>query len=271
MALRESALVVVGHGSTVNPDSSIPTRTHAACIRKRNIFREVACCFWKEEPSMREVYHMLDSKEIFVVPNFISEGYFTNTVIPRELELEGISTRRGGRCIRYCPPVGSHLKMTDLLLRQASEIAAGVPREQTSLIIVGHGTKLDSNSAAAVKKQVSRISATGFYPQVISAYMEEPPLVSEWDRLSRHPYVIVIPFFISDGLHSYQDIPVLLGISSETGTVTSQAEVLRKNPYTLRGRKLFYGSSVGTESLFADIIIDQAVQIGSLLERDMQF
>ncbi|QQY07625.1 MAG: cobalamin biosynthesis protein CbiX [Candidatus Xiphinematobacter sp.] len=271
MVLRDSALIVVGHGSTVNPDSSTPTRIHTARIRKCNIFREVVCCFWKEEPSMREVYHMLDSKEIFVVPNFISEGYFTKTVIPRELELDGVLTRRGGLCIRYCPPAGSHPKMTDLLLRQASKIAAGVPRAQTSLIIVGHGTRLDNNSAVAVRKQVSCISAAGFYPQVIPAYMEEPPLVSEWDELSKYPFVVVIPFFVSDGLHSYQDIPALLGITSKTATKAGQAEVFWSNPHTLRGRKLFYGSSIGTEPLFADVIVDQAVQWNPSWWQDVQF
>lgn len=259
MILHNSALIIVGHGSTVNSDSSLPTQIHAAYIRKQKIFREVVCCFWKEEPSMREVYYMLESKEIFVVPNFISEGYFTQTVIPREMELEGTLTRKGGRLIKYCLPVGSHLKMTELLLRRASETAIGVPKQHTSLIIVGHGTKLNDNSAEAVRKQVAHISATGFYPQVVSAYMEESPLVSEWDQISDHPYVVVIPFFISDGLHSYQDIPVLLGISSAADITTiGQSKIFQKKPYTLRGRKLFYGSSIGTEPLFADIIVDQA-------------
>ena len=42
-----------------------------------------------DDPEIREVY---------VVPNFISEGYFTQTVIPRELELKGsLTTRAAGR------------------------------------------------------------------------------------------------------------------------------------------------------------------------------
>lgn len=259
MMLHNSALVIVGHGSTLNPASSVPTQIHAEYIRKRNIFREVVCCFWKEEPSMREVYCMLESEEIFVVPNFISEGYFTQTVIPRELELDGAFTRRGRRLIKYCLPVGSHSKLTALLLRRAEETAVGIPKDCTSLIIVGHGTKLNDNSAEAVKKQVAHISATGVYPQVISAYMEEPPLVSEWDQLSAHPYVVIIPFFISDGLHSYQDIPILLGITSvDSVATTGRTEIFRRNPYMLRGKQLFYGSAVGTEPLFADIIVDQA-------------
>lgn len=255
MITSDAALIIVGHGSTINSDSSSPTHTHAMVIRKRGIFREVVCCFWKEEPSLREVYNMLESKDIYVVPNFISEGYFTQIVIPRELELEGALTRRGERIIRYCSPVGSHPKMTELLLRRAAEVAPGVPKDQTSLIIVGHGTDLNDNSAKAVKGQVARIRGT--YPEVISAYMEDVPRVSEWDRLTSQPNVVVVPFFISDGLHSYQDIPVLLGITSEPETAASQAEVFRHNPYDLRGRKLFYASAIGTEPLFAEIILDQ--------------
>ena len=50
-----AAIVIIGHGSTLNPDSSTPTFQHADEIRSRGLFAEVACCFWKEEPSMREV------------------------------------------------------------------------------------------------------------------------------------------------------------------------------------------------------------------------
>ncbi len=40
--------------------------------------------------------------------------------------------------------------------------------------------------------------------------MEEPPLVAEWgDRLTETEHVVVVPFFIADGLHSFEDIPVL--------------------------------------------------------------
>jgi sirohydrochlorin ferrochelatase len=48
--------------------------------------------FWKEEPSLRDVLFLFDPesiREVYVVPNFISEGYFTQTVVPRELELNG--------------------------------------------------------------------------------------------------------------------------------------------------------------------------------------
>ena len=34
-------------------------------------------------------------------------------------------------------------------------------------------------------------------------------------------------------------------------------EIFRHNPYYLRGRSLYYASAIGTEPLFADVILDQ--------------
>jgi len=253
-----SALVIAGHGSTVNPDSSAPTLEHARAIRMRGIFAEVVCCFWKEEPGYREVLRMVDSEEVFVVPNFISEGYFTQTVVPREMGLDGPVTQIGGRTVRYCEPVGNHPAMTELLLARAGEVAAGVPTRETALLIVGHGTGLNENSAVAAKEQVRRISELGKYGEVIAAYMEEPPLIAEWDKISSMPNVVVVPFFISDGLHSYQDIPVLLGIEEEGELPASQRSESRRVRHGLRGRQLFYSMAIGTDPGFADVIIDQA-------------
>lgn len=256
----DSALVLVGHGSTLNPDSSAPIHEHADAIRSRGIFDEVTCCFWKEEPSMREVLRTLESHTVYIVPDFISEGYFTRTVIPRELGLTGEVTRIGDAVVNYCEPVGSHPRMTDVLLQRARETAAGVPTSETSLVIVGHGTALNDNSAIAVKDQVRRIGEMNIYAEVLAAYMEEPPLVAEWDKLTTKANVVVVPFFISDGLHSYQDIPVLLGIEEEGAPAASQRDVFRRNPYSLRGRRLYYASAIGTEPMMADVILDQVAK-----------
>jgi len=256
--LSGSALIIVGHGSTLNPDSSTPTHTHARAIRERGIFRDVHCCFWKEQPSLREVLMMTECEDVYVVPNFISEGYFTQTVIPRELGLEGQETLRHGQRIRYCDPVGSHPRMTDVLLHRAREVAPGVPPAETSLFIVGHGTGLNDNSARAAKDQVRQIAALNVYGEVLAAYMEEPPLIADWDQLSRQSNVVVVPFFIADGLHSYEDIPVLLGIEKEGGVAASQAEVFRRNPYAIRERQLYYASAIGTDSMIAGVIVEQA-------------
>ncbi len=252
-----TALVIVGHGSTTNPDSSEPSHLLADSIRSKDLFDEVLCCFWKEEPSMRDVLHSVSSKDVYIVPNFISEGYFTQTVIPREFALEGPLTRRDGKTIRYCEPVGNHESMTEVLLKRARETATGVPTKETSLLIVGHGTNLNDNSAQAAKKQVSLLAALNLYAEVLPAYMEEAPLVSDWAVMTSRENVVVIPFFISDGLHSYQDIPVLLGIREEVGPAASQSDVFKSNPHRLRDKNLYYGSAIGTDPMMERVILDQ--------------
>ena len=149
--------------------------------------------------------------------------------------------------------------MTELLLHRAAEIAPGVPPRETSLFIVGHGTDLNDNSAVAAKREVERIAARGLYAEVLNAYMEEEPLISKWDEYATQPNVVVVPFFIADGLHSYEDIPVLLGIATNRRGAASatQQEIFRRNPYRLRGRTLYYASAIGTEPLFADVILEQ--------------
>ena len=268
----DAALLIVAHGSTVNPDSSAPTLEHAAEIRRRKVFADVGCAFWKEEPSLRDALFLFDPesiREVYVVPNFISEGYFTQTVVPRELELSGrITKRSNGQIWRYCEPVGNHSLMTELLLKRARDVAPDVDPAETSLLIVAHGTDLNENSAVAAKREAEKIRALGKYAAVLNLYMEEAPLVSDWRTLTNTLNVVVVPFFISDGLHSYEDIPRLLGIvvaedddRNQPGSpppATAHGDIFRHNPYKMDDRDLFYAPSIGTDPGVIDIIIEQA-------------
>ena len=218
---------------------------------------------------MREVLYMVDRDDIYVVPNFISEGYFTKRVIPREMRLSGPVTVFGGRTVKYCDPVGSHPRMTEVLIHRAQQTAPAVPPGETSLLIIGHGTSLNENSAVAVKKQVRRIAERSAYAEVVAAFMEEMPMVTDWRTMTTMPNVVAVPFFISDGLHSYQDIPVLLGIESGQGEAASRRELFRRNPFFIDGRTLFYASAIGTEPLFADVILDQVETFDNRHSRDL--
>jgi sirohydrochlorin cobaltochelatase len=142
--------------------------------------------------------------------------------------------------------------MTGHLLERAREIAPSVPEAEASLLIVAHGTSLNDNSAVAAKQQAQKIRALGRYADVLNVYMEEPPLVSDWMNLTKTANVVVVPFFISDGLHSYEDIPALLGIEEPT----SRSGTGRT--HQLHGRSLFYSTAIGTDPKFADVIIEQA-------------
>jgi sirohydrochlorin cobaltochelatase len=128
-------------------------------------------------------------------------------------------------------------------------------------VIAAHGTDLNENSAVAAKREAEKIRGLNRYAAVLNLYMEQAPLISDWQKLTDSENVVVVPFFISDGLHSYEDIPVMLGIAKERSTtslaVAARSEVFRKNPYKIDNRSIYYASAIGTEPRLADIIIKQ--------------
>jgi sirohydrochlorin cobaltochelatase len=256
--LHEAALLLVGHGSTLNADSSAPTYQHAEEIRRRNIFGEVHVGFWKEEPNLRQALRQTRCAQVYVVPNFISSGYFTEQVIPRELTLTGPVTRIGPQRIAYCEPVGLHPAMTETLLRKAREVVQlsgatiGEPERTACLFICGHGTSLNDNSTKIIHERAAEIRARGLFADCQGVLMEQAPFVKDWRTLTSCPDVIVVPFFISDGLHSYEDIPVLLGLTHNVH------EAAFANPHIEAGRRLWYATAIGTAPFLANVIVAQA-------------
>src|SRR5271170_237180 len=259
MPFRDAALLLLGHGSTLNADSSAPTYQHAEEIRRRGVFAEVHVAFWKEEPNFRQALRQTEASPVYVVPNFISSGYFTEQIIPRELGLTGPTTRIEGKEVHYCLPVGlSGEAMTEVLLKRAREVveASGecCDPANTCLFICGHGTSLNDNSTRIIQEQAAVIRARGLYAACQGVLMEQRPFVKDWRTLTACPDVIVVPFFISDGLHSYEDIPVLLGLTH------NMREQGFTNPHRENERRLWYATAIGTEAFMADVILAQVRQ-----------
>jgi len=264
----DAALVLVGHGSTLNAESSAPTYQHADELRRRGLFAQVVECFWKLEPSICGVLRGVFAQRVFVVPVFISEGYFTEEVIPRELGLCAPGTsefsrvqRRGDQTLFYCRPIGVHDSMTGVLLARAEEIVRQYPfprapsPSESTLFIAGHGTGQNENSRKAIERQVELIRARRLYADTHAVFMEEEPRVSDCYRLAQTKNIVMVPFFISDGLHSYEDIPVMLGESERIVQERYQnGQPTWRNPTEKQGKRLWYSASIGSESHLADVI-----------------
>lgn len=245
------ALILAGHGSTVNADSSRPIWEHAERIKARGLFREVHVGLWKEPPSFAAALDAARGERVFIVPLFTSEGYFTLEVLPREFGLEGRVTRNGGRTVVYCDPLGLHPFMAEALLKSAQAVVAGTPVDPaaTCLLIAGHGTPRNPNSKAVVMDVAGRLRALGLYGDCLAAFMEEAPFLKDWQALTDCPNVIVVPYFVSDGLHSYEDIPVLLGMSRNV------REEGFTNPTHFGRRRVWYARALGTEPRVAEVIV----------------
>ncbi|HEX5400401.1 MAG TPA: CbiX/SirB N-terminal domain-containing protein [Verrucomicrobiae bacterium] len=269
----DDALVVLGHGTGLNENSAAPVFQHAAELRRRRIFAEVREAFWKQEPQVRRVLEEISASRIFIVPLFVSEGYFASQVIPRELGFAAVpsSIRRPSACLFYCAPVGSHKCMADVILARAKEVVEQFPFPRipkpadVSLFVAGHGTEKHRGSRRSIEQQVEMIRARTIYAAVHAIYLEENPRIAEAYALSQTKNMVVVPFFISDGLHTQEDIPVLLGESKWTIEQRMAAgQPAWRNPTEKNGRRLWYSSAVGTEPHIADVILERVREAARL-------
>jgi sirohydrochlorin cobaltochelatase len=275
----DAALMLLGHGSTQNDDSCVPVFQHAAELRRRKLFAEVREAFWKQPPQVEQVLAKIVAPRVFIVPIFISEGYFSEEVIPRELgfdltdEPASRVTQHTSRITHYCKPIGTHASMTFVLLARADEVVTRHPFPRTpklgdtTLIIAGHGTERCENSRKAIEQQAELIRALDLYDGVHAVFMEETPRIGDCYALAQTRNLVVVPFFISDGLHCTEDIPVLLGEPQRlVGQRLRAGQAAWRNPTERHGKLVWYAKAVGTEPHVAEVILERVREMAAAVE-----
>jgi len=267
----DAALLLVAHGSRRNADSCGPALQHAASLRRRGLFGNVAVAFCKQPPFIREVLPTLSARRIFVVPLFIGEGYFTEQFIPGELGLAGDgsgavpqSERRGTQALHYCGPVGTHPTMTEALVNRARNVLEQHPpvrpvkAAEITLFLAGHGTSRNENSRKTIERHVELLRARSLYADVQALFIEERPRIGECYRLANTGHLVVVPCFISDGLHATEDIPRLLGESAEVIRARrGRGEWPWRNPTEKQGKWVWFTPSIGTEPHLPEVILER--------------
>jgi sirohydrochlorin cobaltochelatase len=259
------ALIVLGHGTALNENSAAPVRQHAAELRRRKIFGAVHEAFWKQEPQIKQILAEISAPRIFIAPLFISEGYFAGQVIPRELGFESGKTLKVNESeIHYCAPVGTHESMTKVILSRAEAVVKAFPfprapkLSETTLFIAGHGTGKNENSRKPMERQVELIRAQGIYADVHAIFMEEAPRIADCYTLAQTKNLVVVPFFISDGLHTQEDIPVLLGEAKKmVDQRVAFGQPAWRNPTERHQKLVWYSPAVGTEPGMAEVILER--------------
>jgi sirohydrochlorin cobaltochelatase len=181
------------------------------------------------------------------VPAFISKGYFTQQVIPRELALEGPITRKGAKTVRYAGPLGTYEGMADVILERVDDLMRGkdLAPGRTALVLLGHGTDLNKSSGGVVYLNAGRIGERGLYDLVEVGFLDQEPGIGDVVENVDAENVVLIPVFIAEGWHTRETIPEDLGL---TGEVTRRPD----------GKTVFYGAPVGTHSSMSDLIVARA-------------
>lgn len=234
-------LLLVGHGSHLDAASSEPFYAHAARMRERGVFDEVRVATWKEEPSLPRALDGFVPDDVTVVPIFMSDGYFTSEVVPREMGLTGRISCVQGHTVRYTAPVGSHPALARVIVERANE--AGATRE-TAVAVLGHGTPRIAKSEANIYEQSERVRAMGLFDEVVTVFMDQEPNMRGLLDAVAAQTVVVVPLFVADGWHVGSTIPEELALD---GPETRRA-----------GRRLRYATAVGTHPMVAEVIAELA-------------
>ena len=234
------AVLLAAHGSRRQSQAGTIVEEHARRLEAEYGFQEVAVAFRQGKPSFSEVMDALASREITVVPFFSSDGYFSQTVLPRELSLNRCYSQRR---VQFTDPVGTHPQIPILVERRIREIfhRFHLTPERAALLIVGHGTGRHAGSGSSTLKLAGHLEQTGPCPNVQPAFLDASPRLEEAFQDLSQEEIVVVPFFMGESYHVLQDIPRRLGWADPVND-SFPAES------TLAGRR---------------VIIDRAVGLGS--------
>lgn len=250
-----TALILAGHGSHLTPQTAGLVWQHVDALRAMGIADEVTAAFWKEMPSFHQVISTLAADNITIIPLFTAQGYFTQTVIPAEMGLEGPITRQHGRTLRYTRTLSEHPYLSEIVTQRVNDAlgTSAFPPDRTAVAVIGHSTRRNPESRRATEAQAAQLRAKSMTAEVVAVYLDDAPGIPEVYGLTTAPNLIAVPYFLAFGSHTTRDVPQELGL--EPGQSAGQ----------INGRSVFYTAPVGVEASLQEVLIELAREVGTAL------
>lgn len=243
------ALILVGHGSARHPDSAAPILALADHLRRTGPWSEVAAVFMKQEPKLDQALDLVGADQVVVIPVFAGKGYYTDTLIPQAMGLDGPVTQRGGRVIHYTAPAGGHPRIPGLMACRADGVGRenGWMPQDTSLLLIAHGSSRPGGAGETPRAIAAAIAGQNYFAEVALCFLEQAPFAQDWQDLVKGGKVVALPLLVAQGMHASQDIPPLFGlVSGQTG------------PVDIAGRVVRLATGLGAEPELVDIIAEMA-------------
>ena len=106
---EETAVVVVGHGTSRHAESGDTTSHQAELLRQQGCWAAVHTAFLDEAPYVADLYNETSDLQFIVVPFFIAAGLHAQEDVPEALGITPTPyaiQHSHGRILAYTPPVG---------------------------------------------------------------------------------------------------------------------------------------------------------------------
>jgi sirohydrochlorin cobaltochelatase len=240
------ALVLAAHGSRREARVNRRVCRLAERVGERAGFEAAAAAFHQGEPAFSSVLDRLSSAEVVVVPLLTSRGYYSETVIPRELQRNRCCAETK---VWLTPPVGVHPGMADLVDRSVRERIEELELASPRIVIVGHGSARHAESRKATEALSAEMCARGL-GECDAYFIDEEPRIEELRRDRPTGDLLVVPFLIGGGRHTVVDLRSALGFQAK------DSEDAAKAPCD--GRLVVLDRAVGLAPGLEDLLVDLA-------------
>ena len=142
--------------------------------------------------------------------------------------------------------------MAEIINDVAGSVLGDWTPEQTSLLVVGHGSGKNACSKQSLLGHLQEVRNNTDFAQVADLWLEELPLVSSWKEVATKRQIIVIPYLLNDGQHGGWDIPAELGLPLD--------QPIHGQTHDVEGCQIRLTAALGTSPRFAEVI-SQLVEI----------
>jgi len=203
------AVLLVGHGSRLPSVKGDLARLAAEVGRLAGV--EIEPCGLGTLGSALDRCAERGARQVLVQPHFLG---FSGALASRlEALARGWRRADAGRRIEVGRTPGDHPLLTDLV-RDGGLRALGGRRG--TLLLAGHGSP-EPGWSETMTGQARRLRALGVFDQVVAAFLEheEPLLEDVLEELCGE--VAVVAFFLSRGIHTSLEVPVIVEAARRPG------------------------------------------------------
>lgn len=157
-------------------------------------------------PTFEEAVARVGAGRALVVPLMLADGYFARRVLRERVERAAAAV---GASITYSRPVGTlGVVQERIVARLGSSIArSGAEPRSVAVVVVGHGTRRDSNSPRSARELADRVRTRLAPSTVVAAFLDQEPHIEEVVSGLEEPVVAVVPFLLGGGGHALDDVP----------------------------------------------------------------